>query len=108
MRTKTIQCDRCKKSETVKDGTADSNTSLKLLRVGTAVYDPFQTSGYYGSSVPQTWMQHTQEWCENCRKEIGLERRSTEEQKNKPYPKLEEQLAEIIRAFVAEQIPPQQ
>jgi hypothetical protein len=87
MRTQTLKCDKCGTTETVKSGTADTNTKLKLMTVGTAVCDPMQVY-HYSSSVPQTWMQHRQEWCEECRNKLGLVWRSEEQQKEKPYPTL--------------------
>lgn len=106
MRTYTVKCDRCGKSETV---TCSNEEKLGIMSVGVCVRDPQRYSSF--SSVPEADVTKTGEWCKKCRLEVGVTKAYQEEDKKvapKVEPTLEELLIQVLRDFVAEQIPPQQ
>lgn len=104
MRNIVLICDRCKKSETLASDKVNDSV-LNLLPVGVAVCDPNITS--YGYNTPQAFMKTRQDWCLECRTEIGLVFKTAEQEKAKPSPILEEQLVEVLRCFVESNTPQQ-
>jgi len=99
MRTFTLICDRCKKSETVN---ALNNSKLELVRIGVGI----ESDRCYGS-IPMASLKNAQEWCLACRTELGLTYRTEEEKATKPDPTTEDQLLEVLRCFVQENTPSQ-
>lgn len=100
MKTINLTCDRCKATETVSD---ESKSKLKLAIIGIAA----PADSNYCYNVEMATVKNQQEWCEKCRKEMHLIYLNDKEKKEIPEPTLEQQLAEVLRCMIQEQIPPQ-
>ena len=84
MRKTILTCDRCK-------------VEVEKLR---PIYVEIERPNPYSLQTPKG------EWCESCLIEVGIVRWKRKEVKSPdPQPSLGEQLEEIIRAMVAEEIP---
>ena len=96
MRITTIICDRCKKSVTSEDP-KEVQDAFDIKLVGVAIVDD-KSYGYYYNNVPQASLYQNAMWCANCRTELKLAERPTDD---KPIegPSLPDQLVEIIRTI---------
>lgn len=102
MQTLTLTCDRCKKTDTVESGKGHTS-KLELHSVGIIAH------GYGSHGYHTEFKTPKQEWCKECRTEIGLVYKNDEQLKARPNPSTEEQLVEFLRNFVQENAPqPQQ
>jgi len=99
MRTTNLKCDRCKREETVDQLHL---SKLNLMGVGIAVLD--SPHNFY-VSVPIASVKNAQEWCEQCRIEVGLVYRTPEAKALAPDPTLEEQLVEVLKNIIRQEQP---
>lgn len=93
MKVTTYTCDRCKKSET-------TNDNLQLLYVAVGLRRERYDSYRPGYSLDDKQLRE-QEWCVNCRTELGIHEPIPKQPVPGPvYPSLEEMIREIIREEV--------
>ena len=98
MKSINLTCDRCKKTETI---LSEDESKLDLKVVGICVcHDRFQYNG-----IPVADIKNIQQWCLSCRKEVQIEYQKPEEKEKIKQLTTEEQLLEVLRNFIHEQLP---